>query len=73
MRTTINIDEDVFEAAKAIASQQNKPLGKVISNLARRSLANSRQRVTRNGIPLQPNHFGASVVTLEVINTLRDE
>lgn len=73
MRTTVTIDDDVLDAAKAMASQQNKPLGKVISDLARRSLARPRPREMRNGIPLLPGRSDARLVTLETVNTLRDE
>ena len=38
MRTTVNIDDDVFFAAKEIAQRDNVALGRVISDWARRSL-----------------------------------
>ena len=38
MRTTLVIDDDILTAAKAIARQKNQTVGKVISELARRSL-----------------------------------
>lgn len=73
MRTTVTIDDDVLTAAKAIADQRNEALGKVISELARRSL--QRPALTtkvRNGIPLLPRRPGPPV-TLEIVNALRDE
>jgi len=74
MRTTMNIDDDVLEQAKALAAQRNTPLGKIISDLARRSLARPRRTATtRNGIPLLPARRDAKVVTLETVNALRDE
>lgn len=73
MRTTVTIDDDVLEAAKAIAAQQHKTLGQVISELARRSLARPKPGKTRNGIPLLPVRRGAPLVTLETVNALRDE
>ncbi|PDT28044.1 CopG family transcriptional regulator, partial [Rhizobium sp. L9] len=38
MRTTLAIDDDVLIAAKAMAAQQHRSVGEVISELARRSL-----------------------------------
>lgn len=38
MRTTLDIDDDVLEAAKALARQTDRTAGAVLSELARRSL-----------------------------------
>jgi len=38
MRTTLEIDDEVLEAAKEIARRQRKTAGAVISELARRAL-----------------------------------
>lgn len=73
MRTTITIDDDVLAAAKAIAEQRERPLGEIISDLARRSLRRPQPSAQRNGIPLLSPRPGAPLVTLEIVNTLRDE
>ena len=39
MRTTLDIADDVLFAAKEVARQEKKPLGRVISELARRAFA----------------------------------
>lgn len=39
MRTTLNLDDDVAEAARALAHAERRPLGQVVSDLARRGLA----------------------------------
>ena len=39
MRTTIDIDDDVLQAAKELAVKQKSTAGKVISTLTRRALA----------------------------------
>mgnify|MGYP006273302559 FL=1 len=39
MRTTVAIDDDVLAAARALADRQQRSLGDVISDLARRGLA----------------------------------
>ena len=38
MRTTLHIDDDVYRAAKSLAEAENKALGKVFSDLARKGL-----------------------------------
>ncbi|MBX3733752.1 MAG: antitoxin [Verrucomicrobiae bacterium] len=38
MRTTVTLDNDVFEAAQAMARASGKRLGEVLSQLARRGL-----------------------------------
>ena len=73
MRTTLAIDDDVLTAAKAIARQQRKSLGEVVSELARRALRSPRAAKSRNGIPLLPVSDPQAVVTLETVNALRDE
>ncbi len=73
MRTTLAIDDDVLTAAKAIARQQGRSLGEVISDLARRALQRPRPPAMRNGIPLLPRQGDEAVVTLETVNALRDE
>lgn len=73
MRTTLSLDEDVLIAARAIAGQQGRTLGEVISDLARRSLQRPAPKAERNGIPLLSPRPGAAPVTLEIVNALRDE
>lgn len=38
MRTTINLDDDVLLAVKERARRENRPAGKVLSDLARQAL-----------------------------------
>ena len=38
MRTTLDIDEDVLQAAKELAAREQKTAGKLISEWARRGL-----------------------------------
>ena len=73
MRTTLAIDDDVLDAAKAIAQHQNRSLGSVMSDLARKALHKppARQRY-RNGFLLLPYREGPPV-TLEMVNALRDD
>lgn len=73
MRTTLAIDDDVLIAAKAIAQQQHRSIGEVVSDLARRALHRPQPPMMRNGVPLLPRGDDQAVVTLETVNGLRDE
>ena len=73
MRTTLAIDDDVLIAARALADQQHKSLGEVVSDLARRALHRPQAPAVRNGIPLLPMSDDKAVVTLETVNALRNE
>jgi hypothetical protein len=73
MRTTLSLDDDVLLAAKAIAGQQGRSLGEVISELARKSLQRPVSDSERNGIPLLVPAPDSLPVTLDIVNALRDE
>ena len=74
MRTTLDVDDDVLQAAKEIAANRGATTGQVLSELARKGLAPSRAAKVRNGIPLMPRRRrGSPRPTLESVNRLRDE
>lgn len=73
MRTTLAIDDDVLIAAKAIDKQQNRSVGEVVSDLARRALHRPQSSTARNGMLLLPRRDGQDAVTLQTVNALRDE
>ena len=52
MRTTVTLDDDIFEAAKAQAEASGKKLGQVLSQLARRGLRAATQSTTKSGLPI---------------------
>ena len=74
MRTTLDIDEDVLQAAKELAAEKGTTAGRILSELARRALApQGRSPRKRHGVPILPPRKGARFVTLEMVNRLRDE
>ena len=77
MRTTLTIDNDVLEAAKVLARHRNSSLGKVISDLARRALAEQRPQISpadaRCSLPVLTRHTHGAPVDLALVNQLRDE
>jgi len=73
VRTTLDLDEDVLLAAREIAQRRGVSIGKVLTELARQALSHRQEASTRNGVPLFPVQPEAGVVTLELVNRLRDE
>jgi hypothetical protein len=78
MRTTLNIDDDVLAVVKKLAANRKTSVGKILSELARTALLSSgggRKRRYRNGVPLFnfPRNPGDTIVTMELVNRLRDE
>ncbi len=73
MRTTLDIDDDILLAAKALARDRQTSAGKVISELARKGLTRPVSFKARNGIPQLPVRPDGGIVTLDLVNRLRDE
>ncbi|HXO28817.1 MAG TPA: CopG family transcriptional regulator [Thermoanaerobaculia bacterium] len=74
MRTTLNIDDDILEAVKEIASNRGATAGSVLSDLARTALEPAAPVLVRNGVPLLPRRpVGSPKPTLALVNRLRDE
>lgn len=76
MRTTLDIADDVLQAAKELAAREGGTAGQVISNLARRglnatSVKSKKPPATRGGVPLLPSR--GEVVTLEGVQQLMDQ
>jgi len=80
MRTTLNIDDDVLQAAKKLARRESKTAGKVISEWARRAMT---QHLPASGAQSsrEPEIFfgfrsfssRSVVVSNEQIDRLRDD
>ncbi len=74
MRTTLDLDADVLQAAKELAAARGSTAGKVLSELARKGLEAPRTRRVRNGVPLLPHRPpGTPRPTMKQVNELRDE
>jgi hypothetical protein len=73
MRTTLDIDDDVLQAAKELAESRRSTTGKVLSELARKGLTPVRTPRVRNGVPVLPRRPpGAPRPTMKLVNSLRD-
>jgi hypothetical protein len=88
MRTTLDIADDVLFAAKELARREKKPLGQIISELARRAFAQpdgslAAGDVTSSLTPvvsellaaygIHPLPSRGGLVSNELIDRLRDE
>jgi hypothetical protein len=74
MRTTLDIDDDVLQAAKEIAASCGTTAGKVISDLVRKGMTPDETYEVFNGIRLMPRRpAGSRMPTMELVNRLRDD
>ena len=73
MRTTLDIDTDVLMAVKEVSRQRRTTMGQVLSDLARQALTRQVDTINKHGLPQFPVRPDAGVVTLELVNQLRDE
>ena len=71
MRTTLDLDDDVLQAAKELAEVRGQTAGKVLSDLARKALTPTSVPKMRNGVPLLPHRTGR-IMTMKLVNELRD-
>jgi hypothetical protein len=62
MRTTVTIDDDVFDAVQAQAQASGKRLGEVLSQIARAGLQASAATGNVNGLPVFKVPAGAEVI-----------
>jgi hypothetical protein len=77
MRTTLDIADDVLQAAKERAKRERKTVGEMISELARRSLTTPQMtqsvKEPKAVYGLKPFPRRGGIVTNELIDKLRDE
>ena len=75
MRTTLDIDDDVLQAAKQLAARERKTAGQVLSELARRGIHAPRTPFVSptvvNGFEVLPAE--GRVVTPQLVKKLLEE
>ena len=78
MRTTLDIADDVLQAAKERARRENKTAGEVISELARAALTAPQPAAVKAKEPksfygIRPFPKRGGVVTNELVDKLRED
>jgi hypothetical protein len=74
MRTTLDIDSDVLQAAKELAAAKNTTAGSVVSDLLRKALAakpDGGKVIYRNGFPQFSSE--GPIITNEMIEDMLDK
>lgn len=73
MRTTLTIDDDVLRAARSLADSEEKSVGKVLSELARRGLAPSAAFAEEEGFPVFEVSPDAAPLTPEMVQAAHED
>jgi hypothetical protein len=74
MRTTLQVEDDVLQAARELAASENRTIGEIVSALMRKALQPERPVRARNGVPVLPHRSaGSPRPTMKLVNALRDE
>lgn len=77
MRTTIDIADDILQAAKEIARREKKTAGEIISELARRALTAAPEPAKAGAAKavfgFRPFPRRGGIVTNELIDRLRED
>jgi hypothetical protein len=74
MRTTVTLDQDVYEAAMHLSRSTGRRLGKIISELARRGLKQRAAiRRDKSGLPVFEVPPDAPVIPASRIQEIIDE
>lgn len=74
MRTTLDIDLDILEAAKEMGARRKRTAGQILSELARKALVlhtPTTKPTVLNGFEIVP--AGERVVTKELVRSLMEE
>ncbi|MGI9301410.1 MAG: antitoxin [Gammaproteobacteria bacterium] len=74
MRTTLDIDDDLLNAARRLAADRNSTIGRVISQLARRGLrAPPLQNTNDSHFPVFDVPDDAPALTSDMVNRAFDD
>ena len=73
VRTTLDIDDDVLQAAKELGAMRKKTAGQILSELARKGLYRPQKHAVRNGVPIIQRQPGSPVITSADVRRWMDE
>ena len=71
VRTTLDIDDDVLQAAKELAQIRQTTAGRVVSDLMRKALEPARSSKVRNGVPVLPRRYALMALVIGQIDGAR--
>ena len=73
VRTTLDIDDDVLQAAKELGAMRKKTAGQILSELARKALYRPQKHAVRNGVPIIHRAPGSPLITSADVRRWMDE
>ncbi len=74
VRTTLDLEQDVLEAAKELARLRGLTAGQMVSALVRQALSGGGGGTVRNSVPVLPGRPpGGARPTMKRVNELRDD
>lgn len=73
MRTTIHLDDDIYEAVRSLAAIERTSVGKILSRLARRALNPARAAVNAGAFPVFDVPTDSRPLTPDMIRDALDE
>jgi hypothetical protein len=73
VRTTLDIDDDVLQAAKELGVMRKKTAGQILSELARKALSPPRSYDVRNGVPIIHRAPGTPLITTADVKRLQED
>jgi hypothetical protein len=73
MRTTLDIDDDVLEAAKELGALRRKTAGQIISEYARRAMIPPDPCEERNGVPILRRPGPRRITTVAMVKRLQED
>ena len=73
MRTTLRLDDDIYQAARSLAAQEGKSIGAIVSDLVRKAMAPPRRRRSRGPFPIFQVPARAAPITPEMVKRALEE
>jgi hypothetical protein len=73
MRTTVNLPDDIYEAARSVAAVKKISLGEALGELVREGLRRPLEMEMRNGIPIIVLPKDSPIITLEHTLEIEDD
>ena len=73
MRTTVNLPDDVYEAARSVAKVKDISLGEALADLVRQGLRPHRETTMRNGLRIIKLPPDSPIITLEHTLAIEDD